>query len=77
MLEGQNGSGKTTLLRSLCGLYLPDEGEILWDGLSIKKQDENFRQELLYLGHLNAIKADMTVLENLRFNTKLAGETVN
>ncbi len=76
MLEGQNGSGKTTLLRSLCGLYLPDEGEILWDGLSIKKQDENFRQKLLYLGHLNAIKADMTVLENLRFNTKLAGETV-
>ena len=76
MLEGQNGSGKTTLLRSLCGLYLPDEGEILWDGLSIKKQDENFRQALLYLGHLNAIKADMTVLENLRFNTKLAGESV-
>lgn len=76
MLEGRNGSGKTTLLRTLCGLYLPDEGEVLWDGLSIKKQDEIFRQELLYLGHLNAIKADMTVLENLRFNTLLAGESV-
>ncbi|HIO96488.1 MAG TPA: cytochrome c biogenesis heme-transporting ATPase CcmA [Leucothrix sp.] len=77
MLEGRNGSGKTTLLRALCGLYLPDEGEILMDGLSIKKQDEDYRQELLYLGHLNAIKADLTVLENLRFNSLLAGESVS
>lgn len=73
MLEGHNGSGKTTLLRALCGLYLPDEGEILWQGETIKKQDEAFRSELLYLGHLNAIKADLTVLENLRFNCQLAG----
>jgi heme exporter protein A len=76
MLEGHNGSGKTTLLRALCGLYLADQGEILWEGVSIKKQDEAFRRELLYLGHLNAIKADLTVLENLRFNTLLAGEKV-
>ncbi len=77
MLEGQNGSGKTTLLRALCGLYMPDEGEILWQGESIKKQDETYRQKLLYLGHLNAIKPDLTVLENLRFNTLLAGESVS
>ncbi len=76
MLEGRNGSGKTTLLRALCGLYEPDEGEILWQGESIKKQDEVFRRELFYLGHLNAIKPDLTALENLRFNTQLAGESV-
>lgn len=74
LLEGRNGSGKTTLLRALCGLYMPDKGEVLWGGASIKKQDEAFRRELLYLGHLNAIKADLSVLENLRFNTLLAGE---
>lgn len=72
MLEGRNGSGKTTLLRALCGLYLPDEGETLWDDLPIKEQDEAFRKELLYLGHHNGIKADLNVLENLRFNTALA-----
>jgi heme exporter protein A len=77
MLEGQNGSGKTTLLRTLCGLYAPDEGEVLWQGESIKKQDEVYRRELFYLGHLNAIKPDLTVLENIRFNTRLAGESVN
>lgn len=74
ILEGRNGSGKTTLLRALCGLYLADQGEILWDGVTTKKQDELFRRELLYLGHFNSIKADLTVLENLRFNTLLSGE---
>lgn len=76
MLEGRNGSGKTTLLRALCGLYIADQGEILWHDETIKKQDEAYRCELLYLGHLNAIKADLSVLENLRINTLLAGESV-
>lgn len=75
MLEGHNGSGKTTLLRALCGLYLQDEGEILWDDIPIKKQDEGYRRELLYLGHLNGIKADLTVFENLRINSALSGES--
>lgn len=73
-LEGQNGSGKTTLLRSICGLFMPDQGEILWQGETIKKQDESYRKDLFYLGHNNAIKADLTAFENLRINTKLAGE---
>ncbi len=77
ILEGRNGSGKTTLLRTLCGLYSPDEGQVLWNGQSIKKQDEAFRRELLYLGHLNGIKADLTVLENLRINSLLAGDAVS
>ncbi len=76
MLEGRNGSGKTTLLRSLCGLYLADCGNIFWNGVPIKKQDEAYRKELLYLGHHNAIKGELSVLENLRFNTMLAGEAV-
>ena len=76
-LEGRNGSGKTTLLRTLCGLFMPDRGEVLWRGSSIKQQDEEFRKNLFYLGHNNAIKVDLTVIENLRINSNLAGETVN
>jgi len=74
MLEGANGSGKTTLLRTLCGLYLQEQGDILWDGTPIRKLEEAYRQELLYLGHYNAIKSDLTALENLRINTLLAGD---
>ena len=76
MLEGRNGSGKTTLLRALCGLYLADRGEILWKNETIKKQDEAYRRELLYLGHLNAIKPDLSVLENLKINSLLAGDNI-
>ena len=31
-LLGENGSGKTTLMNMLCGIYFPNEGEILIDG---------------------------------------------
>jgi heme exporter protein A len=72
-IEGRNGSGKTTLLRMLCGLTPPDEGVIHWDGCPIQEAGESYRGELLYLGHPNALKDDLTIAENLRFAMHLAG----
>nr|WP_237693383.1 ATP-binding cassette domain-containing protein [Streptomyces sp. SID2888] len=34
-LVGENGSGKTTLVHLLTGLYLPDAGEVTWDGIDL------------------------------------------
>ena len=34
-IQGEFGSGKTTLLKLLCGIYPPDEGEILIDGKEV------------------------------------------
>lgn len=34
---GANGAGKTTLVRLLCGLYDPDEGEVLLNGVNIRE----------------------------------------
>ena len=42
-LVGENGSGKTTLVKLLAGLYRPDRGRILWDGVDAAGAD---RQQL-------------------------------
>ncbi len=42
---GGNGSGKTTLAKLLCGLYPPDEGELLLDGEPVTSAEvERYRQ---------------------------------
>ena len=38
-IVGENGSGKTTFIKLLCRLYDPTEGEILLNGVDIKKYD--------------------------------------
>lgn len=43
-LVGVNGAGKTTCMKLLCGLYLPDQGEIRIDG---KKTSDYRPEELL------------------------------
>lgn len=73
-VEGHNGSGKTSLLRMLAGLLHIDNGEIHWQGSPIHKVSEDFRHNLLYLGHLNGIKLDLSALENLSFNCQLKHE---
>ncbi|MEM3448924.1 MAG: ABC transporter ATP-binding protein [Nitrososphaerota archaeon] len=35
LLIGPNGSGKTTLINCITGIYIPDEGEIIFDGRNI------------------------------------------
>lgn len=76
-LQGTNGSGKTTLQRAICGLLLPQEGEIRWNGESIRSLKEEYCKEVVYLGHLNGIKNDLTGLENLRISATLDGDSID
>lgn len=43
---GENGSGKTTLGKLLLGFYPPEEGEVLFDGVPVRRYDQNgFRRQ--------------------------------
>ena len=63
LLEGKNGSGKTSLLRILCGFRQPDAGQVRWCGEAVN--DSQFYARMAYVGHLDGIKKELTVLENL------------
>ncbi|MFP4245988.1 MAG: cytochrome c biogenesis heme-transporting ATPase CcmA [Halochromatium sp.] len=76
-VRGRNGSGKTSLLRVLCGLLRPDAGRIRWRGEDIRELAEDYHRELLYFGHLNGIKADLSGLENLRIASILDQDPVD
>ena len=65
-IEGANGCGKTSLLRIICGLRLPEAGQVLWRGESICTNREDYYTNMVYTGHLPCIKADLTVSENVR-----------
>lgn len=70
-IEGANGAGKTSLLRVLAGLLRADAGEVAIDGrvASVALR----ARAIAYLGHLPALKADLTAMENLRFLCGLHG----
>lgn len=73
-VEGPNGSGKTTLLKILSGQLADYEGEVLWNGASLRRVRRDFLANLLYLGHAPGVKAALTPLENLAWYQALAGE---
>ena len=74
ILEGRNGTGKTTLLRILCGLRRPDDGEVRWGGVPIEECAVDFHRHMVYVGHLDGIKRELTALENLRVLQTLSGK---
>jgi inositol transport system ATP-binding protein len=49
-LMGENGAGKSTLMKVLIGMYIPEEGEITFQGKKVKI--ENTQQALKH-GHLH------------------------
>ena len=64
-LTGRNGSGKTTLLRALALLVTADAGGIRWQGTDVRHDRDGWRRRIAWLGHLDGLKGDLAVRENL------------
>lgn len=76
LVQGDNGIGKTSLLRMLVGLTPPAKGEIRWNGTLIDEIQYEYRSNLLYYGHLQALKDELTAEENLVSAAAITGRPV-
>ncbi len=66
---GQNGSGKTTFIKLLCRLYDPTEGEILLNGINIRKY--NYKE---YMNVFSVVFQDFKLLALSLGKNVAAGE---
>jgi phospholipid/cholesterol/gamma-HCH transport system ATP-binding protein len=71
LIIGTSGSGKTVLQKCLVGLFEPDEGEIIYDGVSFTEMSEEdrklLRQQIGMLFQGSALFDSMTVEDNIKF----------
>lgn len=71
LIIGTSGSGKTVLQKCLVGLFEPDEGEIIYDGMSFTEMSEDdrktLRQQIGMLFQGSALFDSMNVEQNIRF----------
>ncbi|MGK0618152.1 ABC transporter ATP-binding protein [Meiothermus cerbereus] len=79
VILGPSGSGKTTLLHLLAGLLNLQQGEIRWNGQSIRVQNEEelAQRRLRFTGLVfqhHYLQAELTALENILVPGYLAGE---
>lgn len=71
VLEGSNGSGKTSLLKALAGVLNVEDGTIRWNGNDIGNDRQAYCESLVWMAHRVGFKADLTLLENLRFESSI------
>ena len=73
-LAGENGCGKSTLIKIISGVYAPDEGKIEFGGHAFPKITpiDAIRHGIQVIYQDFSIFPNLTVMENLAFNTELA-----
>lgn len=66
-LLGENGAGKTTLMKILCGIYLPDTGDIYVYGIkrTINSPKDAYKLGIIMVNQYPQLIDRLTVIENI------------
>lgn len=76
LVQGANGCGKTSLLRAIAGLTGLERGTIRWRGRPTEGERHSFSADVVWMAHRVGFKGDLTLIENLRFETGLRSATL-
>jgi ABC-type sugar transport system ATPase subunit len=71
IIEGPSGCGKTTLLKTIAGLYTPEEGTVLFNGIDVINTPANKRSVGL-VSQEYALYPNKTVFDNIGYPLKVA-----
>ncbi len=70
LVTGRNGAGKSSLLRLIAGLVRPSAGRLELDG---GEAEASISEQAHYVGHDDAVKPSLSVIENLQFWAEFLG----
>lgn len=70
---GHNGAGKTTLLKAITGIHEFDKGEVLIDGIDVKKDPMEVKRRIAYVPDNPDIYEFMTGIQYLNFIADVYG----
>lgn len=69
---GANGAGKTTTIRVLCGLLIPNEGQVRIAGIELNENsNQKVKTKVGYMSQKFTLYDDLSVGENLAFTASL------
>jgi sodium transport system ATP-binding protein len=72
-LLGPNGAGKSTTLRLIATLLRADAGDVIIDGISVRKDPVGARRRLGVLSHSSGLYPQLTARENIAYFAELHG----
>ncbi len=75
LLEGRNGCGKTSLMRAIAGMLSLETGQVFWNDTPVDEQRQEFHGALVWLAHRTGLKGDLTLVENLGFESSLRAQS--
>lgn len=75
VVVGENGSGKSTLVKLLTGLYAPDAGEILYDGINVNSISRDSLSQLIGAVSQDFVSYHLSIRDNVGIRSPVASES--